>query len=239
MQVKELIYKMLTTSTGKHMLDSGGENGRHWQKNQIKTIEDFEREPSAVIDVSKYEREGVIEWDCYPYLSLYHHLKNALTLDPLCDEFNALPVEDWRGEYFGVSDSGMEWLQNNGFKSEGDSWNSYNWSSNFSQDVQGVRLKRAGEYTDEYYTLLQIHQGADIRGGYTDAKLFKLESEDGFLYESAGFCANLPNDEYITLDWQGAGWIDNEGGLPSPEYMARFCSALGEGLHAGEMFEIN
>jgi len=31
---KKVIYKMLTENTGVHMCDSGGENGRHWQRNQ-------------------------------------------------------------------------------------------------------------------------------------------------------------------------------------------------------------
>ena len=35
---EQVIYEMLTESTGKHFLDSGGATGRHWQQNQIKTI---------------------------------------------------------------------------------------------------------------------------------------------------------------------------------------------------------
>ena len=42
MNAKELIYKMLTENTGVHMLDSGGAYGRNWERNQVKTIEDFE-----------------------------------------------------------------------------------------------------------------------------------------------------------------------------------------------------
>ena len=36
-----------------------------------------------------------------------------------------------------------------------------------------------GSYLDingESYLLLQIHNGADVRGGYTNAKLFKMEN---------------------------------------------------------------
>lgn len=235
MQAKNLIYKMLTTSTGSAICDSGGAYGRNWERNQSKTIDDFEREPSATIDISKYDRNGVIEWDYSPTLSLYHHLKNCLSLDPICNEFNALPVEDWRGDYYGVSDYGMEWLELNEFTPENDAFNSYNWDSSLTQVVQGQHLKLNGEL----YVLLQIHQGCDVRGGYTDAKLFRVDSEYGFLYESASFCAELPNGEYLTLDYYHTDWVDNEGRLPSDEYMARFCSALGEGVHAGEMFETN
>lgn len=235
MLAKELIFKMLTTSTGRAICDSGDAYGRNWEKNANKSIDDFEREPSASLEISKYEREGVIEWDYYPHLSLYHHLKGCLSLDKLCEEFNALPVDDWRGDYYGVSDEGMQWLENHCFEPENDAFNSYNWDSCLSQIVQGQHLKRDGEL----YVLLQIHQGCDVRGGYTDAKLFRVDSEYGFLYESAGFCSELPNGEYLTLDYYHTDWVDNEGRLPSDEYIKQFCSALGEGVHAGEMFESN
>lgn len=237
MTVQNLVYKMLTTSTGAAICDSGGAYGRHWERNAKKSIDDFENEPSATIEVYKWERNGVISYDLTPCLSLYHHLKNALDLDDLCNEFNALPVEDWRGDYYGVSDYGMEWLENNGFKpyDKTDGFNSYNWSANFSQVVQGQYLT---DDSGELYVLLQIHQGCDVRGGYTDAKLFKVLSEYGFLTENCGFCADLPNGEYLALDWLGE-WVDREGSMPTDDYIKQFCEALGEGVHAGEMFEIN
>jgi hypothetical protein len=234
MQAKELIYKMLTSNTGRAVCDSGGAYGRNWERNQSKTIDDFEREPSATIEIYKYTRDDKTEWDISPSFSLYHHLKQALDLDPLCDEFNALPVDDWRGDYYGVSDAGMEWLALNEFEPVGDAFNSYNWSANFSQVVQYQQLKLWGEH----YLLLQIHGGCDVRGGYTDAKLFKLDSEYGFMSESAGFCAELPNGEYMTLDWFGE-WITNEGVSASDEYIKQFCELLGAGVHTGEAFELN
>ena len=35
-QTQQAIFEMLTENTGKHFLDSGGDNGRHWQRNQKK-----------------------------------------------------------------------------------------------------------------------------------------------------------------------------------------------------------
>ena len=51
-------------------------------------------------------------------------------------------------------------------------WNTYNGDSFLSQVLQGSYLTINGES----YVLFQIHGGADVRGGYTDAKLFKLDS---------------------------------------------------------------
>ena len=53
------------------------------------------------------------------------------------------------------------------------SWNTYNGESDLSQILQGSNL----EIFDEHYILIQIHGGCDARGGYTDAKLFKLRDE--------------------------------------------------------------
>ena len=50
MSTRQAIYEMLTESTGEHFLDSGGDDGRHWQINQKKTIEDFENEPDIIIE---------------------------------------------------------------------------------------------------------------------------------------------------------------------------------------------
>ena len=41
--IEQTIYNMLTENTGTHMLDSGGGSGRHWQRNQKKSIEDFKK----------------------------------------------------------------------------------------------------------------------------------------------------------------------------------------------------
>ena len=61
----KVIYKMLTEDTGKHFLDSGGENGRHWQYNQKKSIKDFMNEPEISKD------DDIIT------KSLFHHLNES------------------------------------------------------------------------------------------------------------------------------------------------------------------
>ena len=36
-----IIFEMLTASTGSHFLDSGGSGGRHWERNQKKSFDEF------------------------------------------------------------------------------------------------------------------------------------------------------------------------------------------------------
>ena len=234
MKTKELIHAMLTENTGRALCDSGDAYGRNWQRNQGKTLADCEAEPSATLEVRKYsDREGKTYWEMYPTISLFHHLTDCLTQDDICREFNAMPVEDWNGDYYGTSAEGQEWIDSM-FKG-GECFNSYNWNANFSQVIQYTMLEHID--TDEKYVLLQIHGGCDVRGGYTDAKLFKLNCEEwGLSYENAGFCAEVDGCT-VCLDWMGSEWINEEGMTPDDAELDAFCEALGEGVHAGDAFE--
>lgn len=175
MKIENLVYSMLKTNTGIAMMDSGGDNGRMWQRNATKSLKDFQSEPSVSVSF-----DGYLDVT----FSVFHHLTNTLELDALCDRFNKLPCDNWDGEFYGTSDKQCEWLEKRGFEVDKhrNSFNTYNWDSNLSQVLQGTFLKNR----IESYVLLQVHGGADVRGGYTDAKLFKCES-DYFLNEMAFF----------------------------------------------------
>lgn len=226
-QLDQLLFSMFTENTGRHFLDSGGVYGRNWEKNQNKGLQDFIDQPSAWLDV--YHREASEDrpesFDLSPTLSLFHHLRDALDLDRYCEKFNARPVDDWGSDYYGVSRDGQRWLERMGFEAVGEGNNSYNWAANFSQVVQYQKLDLHGEA----YLLLQIHGGCDVRGGYTDAKLFKFHCDpDYFLYESAGFSVDKPDDldsEPLHLSWSGE-WINYEGGCADDDDIAAFCRAV-------------
>ena len=169
MTTKETIYSMLIENTGTHMLDSGGANGRGWQRNQKKTIEDFENEQEEVYQLdAKYK-------EIYRTVSIFHYLTNNLEVDNICEHFNNLQnaFDNWNADadVYGVSFQAFEYLQNNFDIEVQRSWNTYNGESDLSQILQGANIT----INDEQYILIQIHNGADARGGYTDAKLFKLE----------------------------------------------------------------
>jgi hypothetical protein len=170
-KTKELVYKMLTECTGKHMCDSGF-YGRHWERNQKKSIEDFENEPEEHI-----YREGDY---IYRDLSVYHYL-SELELDYICDRFNRIQSQsdNWDSDFnsdefvYGVSSEAQQVLEHHNEVIIIRSWNTYNGESDLTQTLQGANLT----INDEEYILIQIHNGADVRGGYTDAKLFKLNDE--------------------------------------------------------------
>jgi hypothetical protein len=178
------IYKMLTENTGIHMCDSGGENDRHWQRNQNKTIDDFNNEP---VQTFYLDEEGYV----YRELSVFHYLSD-LEIDEICEEFNKINTEadNWDSVLYGVSEEGENYLVEQGlvsykFTPQGDTYskppkgedreiiepkvfNTYNGESDLLQTLQGYYLE------GDEYVLIQVHGGADVRGGYTDARLFKL-----------------------------------------------------------------
>ena len=168
MRIKELIFDMLTENTGRHPLDSGGAYGRAWERNQARTIEDFENEPE---ERYTYHKSG-------NYLertvSVFHFL-SQLDMDGLCEEFNAMPCDYWDAddEVYGVSKVQWDWLKANHEVKVGYTFNTYNGDSDLSQILQGSWV----EIDDEVYLLLQIHGGCDARGGYTNAKLFTTPEE--------------------------------------------------------------
>lgn len=214
MQTKELIFNMLTEGTGTHFLDSGGDSGRHWQRNANKSMQDFEDEPEETI-----EKHGEYY---YRTLSVYHYLKE-LELDNICNEFNEINknCKDWNAEteenepfIYGVSKEAWQFLKYPSYHTKVDlmlaepnfreckierTFNTYNGESDLSQVLQGTHLTintlDNSEY-DNQYLLLQIHQGADVRGGYTDAKLFKL-NEDGLIHSYLYECSEQEELEQL------------------------------------------
>jgi len=169
MNTQQIIYGMLTENTGAHFLDSGGAYGRNHERNQKKTIEDFEREPeqSYIYNYGYIERR----------LSVFHYL-SQLSTDEICKEFNQLPCEDHDGEACGISADQWQWLNDLGEVEIINTFNTYNGDSDLSQILQGSWIT----INDEQYLLLQIHGGCDARGGYTDAKLFQT-CEEYYIHE--------------------------------------------------------
>lgn len=225
MKLEQLIYEMLTEGTGSHLCDSGGDNGRHWQRNQKKSLEDFRSEPEATLDGS---------FDCLEVtVSLFHHLTSGvIELDERCNVFNSEPMGNWNSDIYGVDNDQAEWLELEGFKI-GRSWNTYNWDNNFSQILQGTDLTLETEYGEESYVLLQIHNGADARGGYTDAKLFKVDdwSESWeVVRDDCGFTVDVDvegNGDYQSLTWCGE-WINTAGSCADDSDLEPFIAASKE-----------
>jgi len=220
-KAEQTIFLLLTENTGTHFLDSGGSGNRNWQRNQGLTIEALEAAPSATLEVLHSDGWG---YDLTPTVSLWHFLTQQLDLCELCEEFNSLKVEDWEGDTCGTSKAGTAWLAKHDFEL-GESYNSCNWESNLSQVIQWTTLERDGAH----YVLLQVHGGADVRGGYTDAKLFEVSGYDPEYFghrEDSSF--GVDGEPDLSLTWSGE-WINAEGGSAVDEDLDAFAKAAFKG----------
>lgn len=197
-KVQKLIYSMLTENTGVHFLDSGFANGRMWQRNSAKTIKDFYNEPEELYTFDN-TYNGIQRT-----VSVFHYL-SGLDLDNVCEHFNKRQGKDWEGNNgalegtYGVSDDASQFLQNRYEVVVDRTWNTYNRDSDLSQILQGSNLTIDGEA----YILIQVHGGADARGGYTDAKLFKLSDYNIHEY------LQEYKDNYDVKEDLREGYIDN------------------------------
>jgi hypothetical protein len=186
-----IIYGMLTENTGGSILDSGGAYGRHWERNQKKTLQDFRAEPEATFTSGDWPEVSK---------STFWHLVNHLEADEgLTAAFSKFaedyPDDSWRE----IEDA---WLNKLGVPEEGGEFysdarwefNSYNFDGwLLDQTIQGVFF---GMGSNEYL-ILQVHGGCDVRGGYTRPQVFTLNSwngKDDFIFnaEQADFlCSSL------------------------------------------------
>ena len=194
---QKLVYAMLTENTGRHMLDSGGAYGRNWERNQANTIEDFDNEQEQTIEKSEWtDKDGETHTEYERTVSVFHYL-SELELDHVCDKFNELNTDckDWEGDFgYGVSQAGADFLELIGMESKHE-FNTYNGDCDLSQVLQGAWLEDADGDT---YILLQIHGGCDVRGGYTDAKLFKTQYNEMIIhpYLQEFVCGDEIEEEY-------------------------------------------
>lgn len=165
----QVLHDMLQENTGVHMLDSGMSCGRHWQQNQGR---DFENEIESRIEADRF---------CFLVShNVYHWLKSRLTFNPELDQdfqdfatTSELEREPW--PY--CVEKYMEKLKDadedvGGLYGEGDPMmiNTYNGEQCLSQILQFAYW----EDKDGAHVLLQIHGGADVRGGYSQPRAFDV-----------------------------------------------------------------
>lgn len=216
--------EMLRENTGRALCDSGDAYGRHWEQNQTRK---FSKEPKVVLDF----RHGV-EFT----INLWHWINEKLEYDPdMQRRFTAFSNrKDQRDNHWlGNMEAFVEHLGQKagedsrfgGIYGDGEPVvvNSYNGECNLSQTIQFIYW----EDQDGDHVLLQVHQGCDVRGGYSAPKAFTCREELSVFDLARGSirCTgdnrntqqqDLPGmeSEECTASWytdDDYHWYDNEG----------------------------
>lgn len=153
----EVLAGMFTENTGAHFLDSGGAYGRHHERNAGLTVRDFLNRPAVAI-VDEYA----------PELDAFHFLNDRVTYAPELDA--AFSAYYDASEDHALADVG-NWLDQIGAE-EVLGCNTYNYDAAISQALQFSTFTLGG-YD---YAIIQVHGGADVRGGYTKPRVFSAVS---------------------------------------------------------------
>jgi hypothetical protein len=172
-KTERILHEMLIENTGAHFLDSGGIYGRHWERNR--KIKDFRKLPIIKIE---NDIDG-------PYISIniFHFLNTFLERDNVSEFleeyfYKLANSEEWKDlSWLGCIEEFADVLKELGYKVY-NVFNSYNWENLLSQGIQGMIF----ENENSRYIILQIHNGCDIRGGYTAPRIFKLNEDDDGLF---------------------------------------------------------
>ena len=84
----------------------------------------------------------------------------------------------------------------------------YNHDCSLSQDIQYIEF----ENFEGTFIVLQIHNGADARGGFTEPKVFKLKDYEYFYSWSDGFigCNNPECNHAYWNTYDGYTWESDE-----------------------------
>lgn len=87
----------------------------------------------------------------------------------------------------------------------GPSDNSYNWSSDLSQDINFTIVSTDDDWcnsSEDQYIVLRVHQGGDVRGNYSDCRVYKFDSEGAYSFLDSSHCGVRLDgddcDEYTT-----------------------------------------
>jgi hypothetical protein len=203
------IAEMLLENTGTHMLDSGGAYGRRWE--QMRDRFGVDRYHPGVVDydnIAEQLRTGM-RASIDRYGSLDINVFFFLTDHLAYDERLAKKYDRWQevtnyGKDRWDKDWGLPLMYRftdqlskhglvTGIYGDGEPFteNTYNGECSLSHTLQYrfFTYEHAGDepafLPDGSYVLLQIHNGCDVRGGYTDPVLFAVDDEGWFSYNDA------------------------------------------------------
>lgn len=192
---KKVIARMLKENTGRSILDSGDLYGRHYERNQLR---DFETEKPAVFS---------IDFDCLSYTkNIYHFLVETLEYNRIMTDkfyrFENKNSEEFR--YLGWQDILQKFYKKHGFHVIHSDY-TYNHDNCLSQDIIYTLITSEETHSDFYDTeflILQIHNGCDARGGFTQPKFFETDIDEFILgfYDCFVSCKN------------GHGWYSDDSG---------------------------
>ena len=237
-----IIATMLRENTGIAMMDSGGDGGRAWQRNQKR---DFKKEAASTLEVDVSRKDLTISMSTYYYLTeFWESTPESERLQKEFLKFVDLPENERSGwlelmeSFFdhhlkpGIVDNDYDAYN---VSAGGKVNNTYNYDSSVDQILQYMLFPWKGlsdnvRHNAIPYMMLQIHGGADARGGYTAPHFFAFRSRqhdiDEFYITDGDYNVYVGEEPWFTDD-HGAHWYF-EGSTSRSMNRSEFVSHIGK-----------
>ena len=223
---EDILKEMLTENTGSHMLDSGGAYGRNWSRNKDRA---WDNEPSTTIS---FEFGGIEITH-----NVYHWLSERLDYDPETDQDFHAYAEREENKEKAWEEIMEEYLKHLCAEREVDyspsmvqGCNTYNGEDLLSQVLQYWYI----EEFDDPLIFLRIHGGCDVRGGYTDPRIFTCSEEYAIMDNARASLWCMDNHEHSWYTDDAYTFYENEGNGKLSDYQFRTMKEVRE---SGEKFE--
>ena len=213
---ENLIADMLTENTGVQLMDSGGDDRRMWQQRQTAL------EPQRQTALEHCQAEPFVSWDDGGdgiTVSTYHHLVSVLEVTERSAELDAelqALMKDSDEGYLTDIETFVETLVEDGRVDRRDVrevFNTYNAGEPVVQHIQGISF----ELDDQWYHVIQTHNGADVRGGYSTPHVFAEAPSDieSWAVQGVGEGVEIycPNDKCQDDYGQGRRWTHSHEGI--------------------------
>ncbi len=195
LKLEDIIAKMLKENTGRHMLDSGGAYGRHWERNQDRI---FEKEEACRIHVQADEDGTITEF--WPTFNLYHFLKAHLDYDEFCQELQK-EFDEFSQEDSQKREAWEDVLNAFCKVKKIDAKNSYYTYSMETMLSQDIVVAECETEDGEEFIFLRIHQGCDARGGFGSPKIFrKCEYFELAMNDAYAWCSGVSPKQTAGVD---------------------------------------
>ena len=173
MTVEKALKGMFCESVGHSMLDSGGAYGYNYDRNRKRY---FKNEPDVFLEEEDNQLNLIL-------VNTFKFLSEALWgyADELTNKIREYMQDNDCNEEDTVEAIGGVLLH----KLE----NTYNYDTILDQTLEFLSFT----FEDKTYVLIKLHQGCDVRGGYTEPYIFTFD----------------PYEEMFCIDPQVVFWCDN------------------------------
>jgi hypothetical protein len=175
--MKKLTWsQVVRQNTGSHFLDSGMENGRHWQQPL----------PTKPVNLEFYERDGKI-------IEVSGAISTAAFLEATTEIDQKLTR--WLRKKSGhalLSEHAELLADHLGVEVISKADNTYNQENDLDQNFQYILVGSNKNWMDDIdscWAIVSTHNGADIRGGYSDPVVCKMIDVEGINFFD--FCVSV------------------------------------------------